>query len=282
MWLPTDVSTLQIASKGAGGADPLKLRTVNVSEQTGVDPRTLGDWALESYFAGGSRAASLGYSGAEAKANSRSQVFVYDFSRYVDVDAGDHTERWGVAVRYAVTVTGLSADGGMSIPLLAARLELEKAQQSVSLRVRGYTNDSLNELIAQVPLSLDVESFQSVIELTRKIQRQVAGGMTEHPEFVRPALLAVNSKYEQQVNALDSIATAFALASIKKGRAYDHCLQEAVMRAGQDATTAAAVSASIAEVYRNLLGENFQDAELTGWAIGQATEMLGSWRLEFD
>jgi hypothetical protein len=68
-------------------------------------------------------------------------------SRWKDIVSGAHTYRFGVALRAIVVISDIKGDGTLTLPVVAAQVELEGARASAQLLVRGYKGNALGDLL---------------------------------------------------------------------------------------------------------------------------------------
>jgi hypothetical protein len=59
----------------------------------------------------------------------------------------EHTYRFGVALRAIVVVSEIKGNGALTLPVVAAKVELEGARASAQLLVRGYKGNTMGGLL---------------------------------------------------------------------------------------------------------------------------------------
>ena len=97
----------------------------------------LDNWAQEAYSLGVSAAASAGFPVGSMTAGVQRQALMFGSSRWRDVVSGDRTYRFGVALRALVVVTDIKGSGDLTLPIVAAKVEIEGAHASAQLLVTG-------------------------------------------------------------------------------------------------------------------------------------------------
>ena len=114
-----------------------------------VPPETseLADWAPEASSLSVNATASLGLPFGNFSGNLMRDVLMFGSTRWKDVAGGKHTYRFGVALRAIVVVSDIKGDGALTLPTVAAKVELESARASAQLVVRGYKGGALGGLL---------------------------------------------------------------------------------------------------------------------------------------
>ena len=80
-------------------------------------------------------------------------------------------ETWGIAIRLVVATDDWHANVGITVPAVAATIELGLANASAALEVRGYTGDYSSLL--PTPTGLNVETYAVYISAFGKLQKQI-------------------------------------------------------------------------------------------------------------
>src|SRR5690348_17242526 len=109
----------------------------------------LRDWSQESYDLDVNIAASLGFAVGQLSGSFSRRVLVFESSRSTEVTGQGHTYRYGVALRVVVEAVDVKADGALTLPVVAAKVELEGARATSRLAVRGYRGDDLGPLLPE-------------------------------------------------------------------------------------------------------------------------------------
>jgi hypothetical protein len=74
-------------------------------------------------------------------------ALMFGAARWKDVASGEHSYRFGVALRALVVVSDIKVSGALTLPVVAAKVELEGARASAQLMVRGYVGSDLGALL---------------------------------------------------------------------------------------------------------------------------------------
>lgn len=276
-FLPTEINKVPTIIRTDGGA---KRELMTVQPPANLKD-ALGGWTRVSYSVSGRLGAKLGFPVGDLEGETSSRIFVYDFARFRDEQVDDRVERWGIALRYYVKVSGMSLKGDLSLPMLAASVQAERAVQSSSLSVRGYIGDGLARSIAAIPLELNVENFSDIYKKLSDLQIELAGAAGDRNK-VQPELLAVStSSVEFAFAARDALATAYAIHLLSEGRGYSQALFEMVDRAGHDTPSATAAQSVLAEVYREFLGDDYLSDDVSSAARDDAGDLLNDWQVRF-
>lgn len=97
---------------------------------------------------------------------------VQETTRSKTVTGGDGSaDTWGVSVRLAVATSKWNVKASVSVPAIAAAVELNLANASATIDVKGYKGD-LSAMLPK-PASLDVTSYAAYITAFGQIQQKV-------------------------------------------------------------------------------------------------------------
>src|SRR5689334_20320972 len=88
----------------------------------------LDNWAQEAYSLSVSAAANLGFPVGNITATFKRDALMFGTSRWKDVTSGDHTYRFGVALRAIVVVSEIKGSGALTLPVVAAKVEIDGAR----------------------------------------------------------------------------------------------------------------------------------------------------------
>jgi len=207
-----------------------ELLPVNINEATVVarasavtgvsatlpTPPAVGDlasWSQENYQLSVKAAAHLGFPITTLSGAIRQDLLIFGTSRWTDVDSGDgHVYRFGISLRVLVQVQSLEAELDLSLPTIAASVQLGRAQASAQLVVRGYNSSSLGKLLPPWQ-SFTVDSYSQYMSAISAIQQQI---MDDDGSIV-PQLLATTVAAPTLPSSSQSIGTVLALRGIADG-----------------------------------------------------------------
>ena len=157
-------------------------------EQAANPPVTrdeLTDWDFSIYTYEREAAAEAGFAVGSIKVEGGYRLLVIDAARSANFVNGQKTEKWGYGYRLMVEVNNVETIGSLTLPAIAASVELRKAEAQVRLRVNGWKGDALwGKLPAPKPLGVD--SYREFLEVAGQIQRSFG----EHPDMAVPVKLA--------------------------------------------------------------------------------------------
>jgi hypothetical protein len=229
---PVDLHTLH------GGQMP-DLMPVNIGEATvvsrassiaGLDPKApprpevsqLASWSQENFQLDTKAAAHLGFPVAHLGAEMQRTLLIFGSSRWADTDSGDgHVYRFGVALRVLVQVTSATVKGDLTLPSIAADVQLGNAQASAQLLVRGYNSSTLGKLLPPWQ-SFNVDSYATYMAAISAIQGEVMA----HDENIVPQLLATTIAAPSLPSSAQSVGTVTALRGIAEGRTLHSLFEE--------------------------------------------------------
>ena len=107
----------------------------------------LDNWTQENYSLSVSAAANLGFPVGNVEGSVQHDALMFGAARWKDVVSGEHSYRFGVALRALVVVSDIKVSGALTLPVVAAKVELEGARASAQLMVRGYVGSDLGALL---------------------------------------------------------------------------------------------------------------------------------------
>jgi hypothetical protein len=164
-----------------GGTGNLEAANQAAANLTGKDLEQLSQ---EQYNLEESTALSLGYSVVNLTAQGSHDVLIFQAARYKDIDIQGQTYRFGVAIEATVVVATVKFQGALTLPVVAANVQLNFAAASSILAVRGY----LPQTALQLPAwgSFDVGSYTEFQATVSKLQDNT---LFDNPN-IRPVLLA--------------------------------------------------------------------------------------------
>jgi hypothetical protein len=129
----------------------------------------LNNWSQESYSLEVSAAASLGFPVGNFATSAQRQALLFGVSRWKDVTSGGHSYRFGVALKVVIVVNEIKSDGALTLPVVAAKVELDGARATAQMLVRGYKG---SQLAASLPAwqSFGVDSYAAYMKAVSDIQ----------------------------------------------------------------------------------------------------------------
>lgn len=189
-------------------------------ETPGVDQ--LADWSHETYALDSSVAARLGFPIGDVSLTFRRQSLLFEVSRWLDVDSADgHIYRFGVALRALIIVTENKGDAALTLPAVAAKVELNQAQASAQLLIRGYKGDSLGSMLPKWN-SFGVDSYADYMSRVSDIQDKVMSDA----DNIAPQLLATTLPAPTVPPSGASVGAVYALQAIAHGASLTHALDK--------------------------------------------------------
>ncbi|MGN6561475.1 MAG: hypothetical protein ACTHMU_02340 [Thermomicrobiales bacterium] len=172
----------------------------------------LNNWAQESYSMEVSAAASLGFPVGNFATSAQHQALLFGVSRWKDVTAGGHSYRFGVALRVIIVVNEIKVDGALTLPVVAAKVELDGARATAQMLVRGYKG---TQLAANLPAwqSFGVDSYAAYMKAVSDIQAIILADNAG----IDPELLATTVVAPPLPSAAAAAGTVYALHAIADG-----------------------------------------------------------------
>lgn len=184
----------------------------------------LGDWHQEFYELEVSAALELGFSVATLSTNLSQAVLLFGSTRYKDLpdEASGHVFRFGVAIRALVVVSAAKLNFSLTLPAIAAKVQLSEANASAQLLVQGYTGNLSDELPAWQ--DFDVKSYADYAQRISKIQTDVMADTKN----IAPELIVTTAASSLDGTARPSVAIGviYALQAITHGASLSHALDQ--------------------------------------------------------
>jgi hypothetical protein len=136
-------------------------------------PPDLALWEQESYQLTAEVAATLGFPiwGVDSKTDVR--VMIFGISRYADVQVDSHTFRYGTGIRVLLEIVDTENKAQVTLPAIAAQVQLEGLKANSQLLVSGYVGDISADLPAWQ--AFDVQTYSDYMASINKLQARVFG-----------------------------------------------------------------------------------------------------------
>ncbi len=214
--MPVNIGEATVVSRAGAiaGLNPKSPPRPDVSE--------LACWSQENYQLDTKAAAHLGFPIARLGAELQRTLLIFGTSRWADTDSGDgHVYRFGVALRVLVHVTSTTIKGDVTLPSVAADVQLGNVQASAQLLVRGYNGSTLGTLLPPWQ-SFDVDSYAAYMAAISAIQNEVMA----HDENIVPQLLATTIAGPSLPSSAQSVGTVAALRGIADGTSFRNLVDE--------------------------------------------------------
>lgn len=208
------------------------------------DVNDLDNWAQEAYSLSVSAASNLGFPVGNITAAFKREALMFGSSRWKDVSSGEHTYRFGVALRAIVVVSDIKGSGALTLPVVAAKVELEGARASAQLLVRGYKGDALGALLPAWQ-SFGVDAYGQYMKSVSDLQKEIMGDA----QNIQPELLATTVVSQTVPAAGEAVGSVYALHAIAEGATLAHALD----KLGVDDS---AISGAVEALYRSRIGED--------------------------
>jgi hypothetical protein len=237
-----------------------------------LDLKSLANWETRVYQYDRTSAADFGFTMGSVKATAGSRLLVMDTTRSKAIKRGDHTELWGCGYRFQIEVSDIGLTTKLTLPAIAAAMEVTALEASVRLEVKGYTGDEMWSVIPS-PKPLDVDTYRTYMEAVERIQKAFA----QNPDSAVPVLLAEGTVgiLEGGISAVDvdsAVLVVWALKRLSRGASLD----AAAADLATDGPTALGDSAAelLARTYESILGTDDSTTEPNEEAMARAGSYL--------
>jgi hypothetical protein len=148
--------------------------------------KNLATWEQESYQLSATLASKVGFPIWSASTNDTVKVMLFGTSRYLDVVDNDHTYRYGVSIRVLLEIVDSKNDAKMSLPAIAAQVELGVVQANSQLIVTGYTGE-IGNLLPKWQ-AFDVDAYSDYMNAVSALQTKIFSD----PANAKPVLLSAS------------------------------------------------------------------------------------------
>jgi hypothetical protein len=149
-------------------------------------------------------------------------MFLLGTTRYKDVVGADgHVYRFGVAIRALIQVNSKKLDFALTLPLVAAKVQLSEADASTQLLVQGYKG----KLPSALPSwqDFDVESYGQYMKEVSIFRDAILADETN----IVPELLATSAGARSPIPPTPvALGTLYALTRIAEGDSLYDALRE--------------------------------------------------------
>ncbi len=192
-------------------------------------PRPLPpDWDSHVYQLDAHAALELGFTLGSVAVTANTKLLVMDTVRSATVRRGRRTQRWGCGYRLEVAVGEVAAEGRLTLPAIAASVEIGSTEASVSLSVKGYTANDLWDVIPP-PRPLDVDTYKTYLEAASAIQQRfkaLGDGAVSVLLASSDAQTDMLIDGVQEADLAASVAAVWALRSLEAGRVLAQALED--------------------------------------------------------
>lgn len=238
------------------------MRAVAVSDgssQQDVPQLQYAQWTSSVYQLEQHAAAEAGFALGSVRVEGDYRLLVIDVARTAvrRFPRQRRSETWGYGYRLLVEISDVEGLASLTLPAIAASVELGQVEASVRLEINGYTGAELwNEL--PVPRPLDVDTYKDYVAAAGRIQQAFAN----NPDKTCPVKLAESDESMIAENGVNDteIREAVVMVGLLE-RASDKVPQEAAAGslAAETDLPADVVDRLAAGVY-NTLGIGADDA----------------------
>ena len=178
-----------------------------------------------------------------------------------------------------IEVDEKAADGDLTLPAIAAKVQISDASASAQLIVRGFNNPELGKLLPPWQ-AFNVDSYSQYMSAVSAIQAVI----TENNDCIVPQLLATTIAAPALPSSAASVGTVIALRAIVSGKPLGEVLRERAQLVAQKPDEAhddeESVTTAIEHQYQLLdVGKDKPDstaAKPDDTAIAKARDQLGS------
>ena len=223
----------------------------------------LSNWDQEVYSLDVSAATSLGFPVGNLSASYKRQALLFGSSRWRDVEKNGHSYRFGVALRGIVVISDIKGSGALTLPVVAAKVELEGARATAQLMVRGYKGSKLSDALPGWQ-TFGVDSYSQYMKSVSDIQKLV---LDDEPSIV-PELLATTAISHATVSAAASVGTVYGLHAIAEDATLNHAI-------GKCNTSDDGVIAGLRAVYASRMGSDEKAEPTDDQKKAAAEELFG-------
>jgi hypothetical protein len=144
--------------------------------------------------------------GADLASAGWHDALMFGAARWKDVVSGEHSYRFGVALRALVVVSDIKVSGALTLPVVAAKVELEGARASAQLMVRGYVGSDLAALLPTWQ-SFGVDSYAQYMGAVSSLQKAIMSDAAN----IQPELLATTVFSQKAADPSEAVGSVYGL-----------------------------------------------------------------------
>jgi hypothetical protein len=238
--VPVNLSAAD-AHAAAGLGEDIELPVAPTVDQ-------LSNWSQEAYSLDVSEATNLGFPVGNLSMTYKRQALMFGSSRWKDVTSGGRTYRFGVALRAIIVVSNVDMDSALTLPVVAAKVEIEGVRATAQLIVRGYKSHKLAESLPTWQ-SFGVDSYAAYMKSVSNIQKIIL----EDEDGIVPELLATTVLSPRLPTAHVAVAKVYAIHAIADGQPLARAIEHLERHLGSHES---AIANTIEDVYREMVGED--------------------------
>jgi hypothetical protein len=204
----------------------------------------LSNWSQEAYSLDVSTATTLGFPLGNLGATYKRQALMFGVSRWKDVAANGNTYRFGTALRAVIVVSSVQGTLNLTLPVVAAKVELDGAKATAQLLIRGYKGKSL---AGELPSwqTFGVDAYAQYMKSVSDIQQLI---MEDEANIV-PELLATTLLSSSVPPSTAAVGTVYALHAISEGASQAHAVDTLK-------TDSPEIISMVRKVYESTLGQD--------------------------
>jgi hypothetical protein len=255
---PVEFSAVDDGGNGSGNGGTAKPLPPRSGRRARIRTRPLpSDWESHVYQLERDAALDLGFTVGSVKASANTRLLVMDTVRAETIRRGRRTQRWGCGYRLQIEISDITATGRLTLPAIAASVEIGQAEASIMLQVKGYPKDDLWDVIPD-PKPLDVESYKNYLEAAARIKHKF---MQIGDQAVSTLLATDDPKSDLAVGGISSMeleessAVVWALRELEDRRNLAEALQRFPAQGDE------ALAQIVEGVYRNVRGNDRFDSD---------------------
>ncbi|WP_146076525.1 hypothetical protein [Rathayibacter sp. AY1A7] len=159
--------------------------TSELNAQQSPPNLVLSDWNSWDTSISVSAAVKIGLPPFEIDTKLKSKVILREIRRSCDIDNNGTTERWGLAIRLAITVQSTESEASISLPIIAAKAQLGILSARASITILGFDDDAVLDLLPNFS-EMNTETYGKYTSATDVIKKYIS----KHPLQVVPTKLA--------------------------------------------------------------------------------------------
>lgn len=234
----------------------------------------LTDWEQYSWTLTAEEAAEVGFTLGSVSQSAKSQVFVREFSRTTTVESpGNPQERWGIAVRLVIEATGFDGHAKLTLPALAAEVQLSSKQAECRLKVLGYRKAGIADHFPDFT-SFDVESYAQIMDNMTQL-RNLLGAAQDGDVEVELLQRAQITTTTASSARREKLGVVLGLYSVSEGLTLMQALQSVRHSDPPE------LERGIRDAYRELVGEGHDLAAPTvAQRAAARDDLAGSWLVD--
>lgn len=206
----------------------MALANPGSEDQPPVTREMCRSWTSAIYQYEHSAAVAAGFTVGSIKVKGEYRLLVMDVARTAKHITADTIAVWGYGYRLLVEVNQIESVAQLTLPAIAASVELGAVEAAVRLEVNGYQGDKMWDVLPQ-PKPLSVDSYKEYLDAAGRVQKIFGSDPTNAVpvKLSEGVLESVAAGGVTQLEAREAVAITLMLNLAAEGADHHRAVQAA-------------------------------------------------------